>query len=128
VADNSSDNIHRPDLSKPAGHLLGDGLVKLIGGLVSAGVLAFGAWMSSMWSVQAELGRQAAEVSFKLDILSQQLAETKASTLDAESMARENARRLDRIEATRFTEQDAAKALVPLEHRVTQLESPNKRR
>lgn len=127
MSENSSDNLPRPELSKPAGHLLGDSLVKVIGAAATAGVLAFGTWMTSIYNTQQELARQSAEVSFKLDVLNEQLAETKRAGSDAINEARDCQRRIDRIEATRFTDADAAKALAPLEARIDRLESTRRR-
>lgn len=128
MPENSSDNIPRPEFDRPVGHVLGDGLIKLIGAVVATCVIGFGGWMGSIWSSQQELRSTGAELNFKIDLLTTQLAETKSAGDEAETLARDNARRLERIEATRFTEQDAAKALVPLQQRIDQLEKSQLRR
>lgn len=127
MAENSSDNLPRPEMSRPTGHVVGDNFIRLFFGLVSLGISAFGIWMWTMYTTQQELRAASEQVAFKLDLLNAQLAEAKNGAAEAMSGVRDCERRLDRIEATRFTEADAAKTIAPLEHRIERLESTRRR-
>lgn len=117
----------KAELDRPAGHVVGDGLVRLFFGLLSLGLVGFGAWMWGMYETQQDLASKSMELAIKLDVLNAQLAEAKTAGKDASAVARDNARRLDRIEATRFTDQDALKVIAPLEHRIERIESGRRR-
>lgn len=103
------------ELTKSAGQWWGDAFTKVAVGLLSLAATGAAVWMLSIHT-------QLATLNVKLDHMSATHAETKKVSIDALAASRDNARRLDRVEATRFTAGDAEKMISPLEFRLNALE------
>lgn len=94
-----------------AGKWWGEAFTKVAVGLLSLAASGMAVWTLSIHT-------QLATLNVKLDHMATSSAELKAAVIDATAIARDNARRLDRLEATRFTDSD----LIPLEKRAQALE------
>ena len=104
------------DMSKTAGQWWGDAFTKIAVSILGLAATGIAVWMLSIHT-------QLATLNVKLDHMAEASREVKAAVIDAQAVARDNARRLDRIEATRFTDQDAQKVIEPIDHRLRRLES-----
>ena len=120
MPDTSSDNIQRPPMS--AHTWWGETATKVFVAAVSTAVVGFGTWMWQINAKFADMTIQLVTITAKLDSMTEGLAAAKAGGIEAQAIARDNARRIDRIENTRFTDADATKLIAPLEHRLDRLE------
>lgn len=105
----------------------GDTASKVFVAVVSLIMSGFGTWMWVINTKFTEVTIQLVTITAKLDSMTEGLAAAKAGGLEAQAIARDNARRIDRIENTRFTDQDGLKLIAPIEHRLDRLESGRRR-
>lgn len=109
------------------GAFLGDTAAKTIAAIVlflcTSGVAGFGVWMLTIHTSLATLG-------VKLDVINATIAETKDASAKANALAEDNSRRIQRIEDTRYTRDDALECERKLESistRLARLESGRRR-
>lgn len=113
TSDNSSPNIPRlPPHQQAAADWWGSVGTKVVGAVLVAVVLGLGGWMTTIYG-------QLITLNLRIEQLAKAIEETK----EIEATARANDKRLSHIESTRFTDDDAAKLIAPIEHRLQRLES-----
>lgn len=103
-----------------AGSWWSEAATKVVVGLMLAGAVGLGGGMFSMYA-------QLITLNVKLDSVTNAIVETKTSSAEANALARENSRRIDKIENTRFSYDDAKRNISPLEKRLDNLEDYNRR-
>ena len=97
---------------------------KVLTAVIVSGILAVGAAGIAM---RDQLNRLEVVFSLGMDGLESSISRIEINVSDANALARQNAADIAQIKNTRFTEQDAEKALRPLEMRLNALEKRGRR-
>lgn len=114
--DTGNHNAPAPNNVQSAGQWWGETMTKVFVTVIGAISVGMGAWMLTIYT-------ELISIDARLEGMAITLEETRQNTSDAQTAARSNARRIDYIENTRFTDRDFEKQIAPLERRVADIEA-----